>query len=176
MAFVCGCGPAPAAPSFPAGAARAAPAYPLDIRARTPTVLPRLLRMRSSKDFRRTTRRGLRVSRSTLILHAVRAPDDVASTRDAADRSGPRIGFVVSGALGNAVTRNRVKRRLRHLAAAHVADAPVGIDSFALDIVVRALPGAATDPAGVPTDFGSAWHEAVSRLTARGPGQDVGAR
>jgi len=116
------------------------------------------------------------VSRSTLILHAVRAPDDVASTRDAADRSGPRIGFVVSGALGNAVTRNRVKRRLRHLAAAHVADAPVGIDSFALDIVVRALPGAATDPAGVPTDFGSAWHEAVSLLTARGPGQDGGAR
>ena len=55
-------------------------------------------------------------------------------------RSGPRIGFVVSGALGNAVTRNRVKRRLRHLAAAHVADTPVGID-----VVVRALPRAATD-------------------------------
>jgi ribonuclease P protein component len=181
MAFVCGCGPAPAAPSFPGGAARAAPACPLDICARTPTVLPRLLRMRSSKDFRRTTRRGLRVSRSTLIFHAVRAPDDVASTRDAAGRSGPRIGFVVSGALGNAVTRNRVKRRLRHLAAAHVADAPVGIDPFAIDpfaidIVVRALPGAVTDPAAVPTEFGSAWHEAVSRLTARRLREDGGAR
>ena len=121
------------------------------------------------------------MSRSTLIFHAVRAPDDVASTRDAAGRSGPRIGFVVSGALGNAVTRNRVKRRLRHLAAAHVADAPVGIDPFAIDpfaidIVVRALPGAVTDPAAVPTEFGSAWHEAVSRLTARRLREDGGAR
>jgi ribonuclease P protein component len=168
MAFVCGCGPVPAAPSFPAGAARAAPACQPDIRA---TVLPRLLRMRSSKDFRRTTRRGLRVSRPTLIVHAVRASDHVASTRDVVGRSGPRIGFVVSGALGNAVSRNRIKRRLRHLAAAQVADTPTGID-----IVVRALPRAATDPADVPTDFGSAWHEAVSRLTARRPNQNGGAR
>jgi ribonuclease P protein component len=164
MASVCGCGPGPAAPSFPPGAARAAAVCPADIRARTTTVLPRLLRMRSSKDFRRTTRRGLRVSRPTLIVHAVHAPDDVASTRDAVGRSSPRVGFVVSGALGNAVTRNRVKRRLRHLAAAHVADTPVGID-----IVVRAQPRAATDPAEVPTDFGSAWHEVVSRLARRRP-------
>jgi ribonuclease P protein component len=111
------------------------------------------------------------VSRPTLIVHAIPAPDDVASTRNVAGRPGPRIGFVVSGALGNAVTRNRIKRRLRHLAAAHVLDTAVGID-----IVVRALARAATDPADVPTDFGSAWHEAVSRLSARRPGQDGGAR
>jgi len=115
--------------------------------------------MRRSKDFRRTTRRGLRVSRPTLVVHAVPAPD------------GPRIGFVVSGALGNAVTRNRVKRRLRHLAMAHVADTPVGID-----VVVRALPRAATDPADVPTDFGSAWHEMVSRLATRRPERNGGVR
>lgn len=120
--------------------------------------------MRRSKDFRRTTRRGLRVSRPTLIVHAVPTPD------------GPRIGFVVSGALGNAVTRNRVKRRLRHLAMAHVADTPAGIDPVGIDIVVRALPRAATDPADVPTDFGSAWHEMVSRLATRWPEQNGGAR
>jgi hypothetical protein len=34
--------------------------------------------------------------------------------------------------------------------------------------VVRALPRAASDPAGLPTDFGSAWHEAMSRLIGRG--------
>jgi len=99
------------------------------------------------------------VSRPTLIVHAVPAPD------------GPRIGFVVSGALGNAVTRNRVKRRLRHLAMAHVADTPAGID-----VVVRALPRAATDPADVPTDFGSAWHEMVSRLATRRLEQNGGVR
>lgn len=116
--------------------------------------------MRSSKDFRRTTR-GVRVSRPTLVVHAVHLDD------------GPRVGFVVSGAVGNAVTRNRVKRRLRHLAAAHVTDSPAGIGPEStgqgkIGIVVRALPRAATDPADLPTDFGSAWHEAISRLTLRG--------
>jgi hypothetical protein len=54
---------------------------------------------------------------------------------------------------------------------AHVADTPVGID-----VVVRALPPAATDPADVPTDFGSAWHEMVSRLATRRLEQNGGAR
>ena len=161
----------PAAPSFPPGAARAVAACPPDIRARTTTVLPRLLRMHNSKDFRRTTRRGLRATRPTLIIHAVHAPDDVAGTKDPVSPSGPRIGFVVSGAVGNAVTRNRVKRRMRHLAAAHVPDTPGGID-----IVVRALPRAAAVPAEVPEDFGSAWHDVVSRLSARRPEQNGGAR
>jgi ribonuclease P protein component len=106
------------------------------------------------------------VSRPTLVVHAVQVLDDVVSNRDEVGRSGPRVGFVVSGALGNAVTRNRVKRRLRYLAAAHVTDTPVG-----LDIVVRALPRAATDPDQVPTDLGSAWYEAVSRLASRQPDQ-----
>jgi ribonuclease P protein component len=133
-------------------------------------VLPRLLRMRNSKDFRRTTSRGIRVSRPTLVVHAVRLPDGVVSEAVGVGRSGPRIGFVVSGALGNAVTRNRVKRRLRHLARAHVPDTPVGID-----LVVRALPRAATVPADVPADLGSAWHEVVSRLASRRSDQDAGA-
>jgi ribonuclease P protein component len=111
------------------------------------------------------------VSRPTLVVHAAQVLDDVVSDRDGVGRPGPRVGFVVSGALGNAVIRNRVKRRLRHLAAAHVADAPVG-----LDIVVRALPRAATDPDEVPTDLGSAWYEAVSRLaSSRRPDQGGGA-
>ena len=149
MVSVCGCGPAPAAPSFRPGVVRAAPACPPEA-GRIDAMLPRSLRMRSSKDFRHTTRRGVRVSRPTLVVHAVRLDD------------GTRVGFVVSGAVGNAVTRNRVKRRLRHLAAAHVPDTPTG-----LGIVVRALPRAASDAGEVPTDFGSAWYEAMSRLTMR---------
>jgi ribonuclease P protein component len=133
-------------------------------------VLPRRLRMHNSKDFQRTTRRGIRASRPTLVVHAVPVTD-VGSERDVLGRSWPRIGFVVSGALGNAVTRNRVKRRLRHLAATHVADTPAG-----LDLVVRALPRAATTPAEVSEDLGSAWHEVVSRLSTRRPDQHGGAR
>ena len=133
-------------------------------------MLPRLLRMHHSKDFRRTTKRGIRVSRPTLVVHAEHVIDDVVSGRDGVRGPRQRIGFVVSGALGNAVTRNRVKRRLRHLAAAHVADTPVGTD-----IVVRALPRAATAPDEVPTDLGSAWYEAVSRLASRRPDRGGGA-
>jgi ribonuclease P protein component len=162
---------------------------------RSTTVLPRSLRMRSSKDFRWTTRRGLRVSRPTLVVHAARIPDNGLVRRNAPGRTGPRIGFVVNGAVGNAVTRNRVKRRLRHLAAAHVADTPggtgpeaIGPEAIGLEtigpetigpetigIVVRALPRAATDPVELPTDFESAWHEVLDRLTARRPKPDGGA-
>jgi ribonuclease P protein component len=49
------------------------------------------------------------------------------------------VGFVVSKAVGPAVVRNRVKRRLRHLAREHVSSLP---DSAVL--VVRALPQAAS--------------------------------
>jgi ribonuclease P protein component len=49
----------------------------------------------------------------------------------------PRVGFVVSKAVGPAVTRNLVKRRLRHLARERTALLPAN----AL-LVVRALPAA----------------------------------
>jgi ribonuclease P protein component len=48
------------------------------------------------------------------------------------------VGFVVSKAVGNAATRNRVKRRLRHLAREHVTSLP-----GCAVLVVRALPEAA---------------------------------
>ncbi|GAB3995247.1 hypothetical protein GCM10029992_12000 [Glycomyces albus] len=53
-------------------------------------------------------------------------------------RSTARAGFVVSKAVGNAVVRNRVKRRLRHAAAEQLASWPVGTD-----VVVRATPKSA---------------------------------
>ena len=55
-----------------------------------------------------------------------------------AHASTARAGFVVSKAVGNAVIRNKVRRRLRHLVRALLPDLPAG----AL-LVVRALPAAA---------------------------------
>lgn len=45
----------------------------------------------------------------------------------------PRVGFVVSKAVGNAVVRNRTKRRLRAAIATELAGIPKGVD-----VVVRA--------------------------------------
>ncbi len=50
-----------------------------------------------------------------------------------------RVGLVVSKAVGPAVTRTRVKRRLRHQLAPLVGRLPAGTD-----VVVRAKPAAAT--------------------------------
>ncbi len=69
----------------------------------------------------------------------------------------PRVGFVVSKAVGNAVVRNRVKRRLRHLVA--TLDAPAGAR-----VVVRALPPAATNP-NLADDLRFAWDKALRRVT-----------
>lgn len=65
----------------------------------------------------------------------------------------------MSRAVGGAVVRNRVKRRLRHLAATEL-----GGLAFPVDVVVRALPAAVTgDLAG---DFRSALGQCVRRLAA----------
>ena len=48
------------------------------------------------------------------------------------------MGFVVSRAVGAAVVRNRVRRRLRHLVADQLERIPAGSR-----VVVRALPGSA---------------------------------
>jgi ribonuclease P protein component len=112
-------------------------------------VLPRAARLNSSGDFRSTIRRGVRVGRPSLVLHAGTSPG----------RDGVRVGFVVSKAVGNAVTRNRVKRRLRHLAAAELAGTPGGVD-----VVVRALPRSAEPGTDLGAELASAWAKAVRRL------------
>ena len=80
--------------------------------------------MRRSDDFREAVRTGVRTGRPTLVVHAVTSPA----------QDGVRVGFVVSKAVGNAVTRNRVKRRLRHLSLQEIPRTPAGTR-----IVVRAL-------------------------------------
>ncbi|MFW6600105.1 ribonuclease P protein component [Propionibacteriaceae bacterium Y2011] len=110
-------------------------------------------RMRRPDEFRHVIRRGVRAGRPTMVVHA--APRGGTTP----DPTPPRVGFVVSKAVGNAVTRNRVKRRLRHLVIARLADTPAGTDW-----VVRALPPAATQ--NLADDFTSAWRTCLRRLAS----------
>jgi ribonuclease P protein component len=50
-----------------------------------------------------------------------------------------RFGFIVSKAVGNAVTRNTVRRRLKAVCAEALPDVREGAD-----VVIRALPSSAT--------------------------------
>lgn len=88
-------------------------------------MLARVNRIVEGEDLRRTSRKGVKF-RSPLVL---------ASLVATADDSPARFGFIVSGQVGGAVTRNTVKRRLRALAAQTLVENPVGYD-----VVVRAQP------------------------------------
>lgn len=91
-------------------------------------MLPASLRMRRSAQFARTIRGGGRAGRDTLVIHCAVG----------ADHDGTQIGFVVSKAVGGAVVRNAVRRRLRGV----VLDQRDALPDRS-DVVVRALPASA---------------------------------
>jgi ribonuclease P protein component len=120
-------------------------------------MLPARHRMRRSSDFDASVRGGRRAGRRSLVVHLGLA----------ADGSQPaRIGLVVSRAVGSAVVRNRVSRRLRHLARERVGALPAG----AL-VVLRANPPAAQASAH---DLGADLDGALRRLLGSytGPGDE----
>lgn len=102
-------------------------------------MLPARHRLRSSTDFAAVFRgaRGAGGSRSGsrfIVVHA--------NSTDARAGQPPRVGLVVSKAVGNAVVRNRAKRVLRALMSMRIGQVPDGVD-----VVIRAktdLPGAPT--------------------------------
>ena len=90
-------------------------------------MLPAKLRLTRREDFALAIRRGRRVSAPGIVVHS--HPGSGTGT--------PRVGFIVSRAVGNAVARNQVRRRLRHVMATRTAALPPG-----LRMVVRATPSA----------------------------------
>ncbi|MCV6546785.1 MAG: ribonuclease P protein component [Cohaesibacter sp.] len=69
-----------------------------------------MLRLKKRAEFL-TAAKGVRIPRRGFVLQAIcRKPDDPAPAR---------VGFTVTKKVGNAVVRNRIKRRLRELARLH---------------------------------------------------------
>ncbi|MFD6135976.1 ribonuclease P protein component [Isoptericola sp. NPDC056618] len=124
-------------------------------------MLPAAHRLRRSVDFERTVRRGTRAGRSTVVVHLLVDPDAglEAGVGAVAGDAPSQVGLVVSKAVGNAVHRNQVKRRLRHIAAAHLPAIPPGAR-----MVVRALPASSgATYAELDKDLTSSLERAVVR-------------
>jgi len=121
-------------------------------------VLPAPHRMRRRDDFARAVRRGRRAGRPLLAVHllSTEADPSVEALPPA------RVGLVVSRAVGPAVVRTTVKRRLRHL----MADRLPRLAAGSL-LVVRANPAAATASSA---QLGADLDRALDRALDRSPG------
>jgi ribonuclease P protein component len=116
-------------------------------------VLTRENRLTSSRAFGPAIRHGRRSGTRSVVLH-------LQVSQDAGELpKGPRVGFVVSKAVGPAVVRNKVKRRLRHLVRERLASLPVSAV-----LVVRALPPSAQ---ASYTELGTDLDRCLARLVRR---------
>lgn len=86
-------------------------------------------RLKQRRDFQRVAGKGARAARPGLVLQALPAPGQ-----------GLRVGFTATKKLGNAVVRNRAKRRLREAARLMLGQGQA--DGFDLVLICREATGA----------------------------------
>ena len=94
-------------------------------------VLAKKNRVLTGSDFKSTVRRGRRSSSDHCVVYAVRTSEPEPS----------RFGFIIAKSVGNAVVRNRMRRRLRSIAADFLPSSVLGET-----VVIRMLPPAAKLP------------------------------
>lgn len=146
-------------------------------------MLPAAHRLRRSSDFAGTVRSGRRAGRGTVVVHLVAPPvvgvtawsvsnsladHAVVMPENGTGAQAPtQVGFVVSKAVGAAVTRNKVKRRLRALVAQRLTRLPAGSS-----LVVRALAASAdASYAELGADLDKALAAALRPKPSRSPGK-----
>jgi len=114
------CAPAPDVPSWPLAVVRDAQSSAL-----RRTLLPRENRLRSSKEIREVVSSGKKVGNGSATLHFL------PSQRN-------QFAIIVSKAVGSAVERNRVKRRIRAILSGLLPG------DHSIRAAVRVKPAAAT--------------------------------
>jgi ribonuclease P protein component len=90
-----------------------------------PDSLPdwRAARLRKHADYQRVYK-GSRKQFSSSMSYFFR----MRSTEDVSENAGPRVGLTAGRVLGNAVERNRIRRRMREAVRLHLDELPAGID------------------------------------------------
>jgi ribonuclease P protein component len=113
--------------------------------------------MRASAEFSDTVAHGAHAAAGPVVVHLwLPAPSQL-------PQPASHVGLVVSRAVGNAVVRHRVSRRLRALLASRIGILPDGSR-----VVVRARPAAAlADSATLAAALDQALARATNRTTAR---------
>ena len=96
-------------------------------------MLARPNRLTRGAEYKAVVRRGRRCAATHTVTYVVTSPDDRAA----------RFGFIVSKQVGSAVVRNTVRRRLKAVCADALETVRPGSE-----VVIRALPSAATAPFG----------------------------
>ncbi|MBL8631422.1 MAG: ribonuclease P protein component [Rhodospirillaceae bacterium] len=91
--------------------------------------------LQDRSDFLRAANKGVRKGTPAFLIQAVRPAASETGTPESASL---RIGFTATRKLGNAVIRNRAKRRLRAAADAVMAD----LSGSTADLVLIARPDA----------------------------------
>lgn len=109
-------------------------------------MLARPNRITRGSDYKAIVRRGHRCAGAHTVTYVGRAGDSPVA----------RFGFIVSRQVGSAVVRNTVRRRLKAVCAQALATVRPDVD-----VVVRALPSAAT------ADFAELRDEVVRCLERR---------
>ncbi len=106
----------------------------LDPRGKAPragkSAFPRSARLLRHADFERVYKQGRRHFSASLTVFYWQRPEDSGAKAPVA--SGLRIGFTVGRALGGAVQRNRMKRRLRE--AVRLTLPPAGANAGVVDV------------------------------------------
>ena len=112
----------------------------------------KLGRLTRRAEFVKAAKAGRKAARDTLVLQALARPDGQT-----------RLGFTATKKIGNAVARNRAKRRLRAVARIRLAAAP----PLGWDLVLIARDTTGTCPfAKLMADFNSALLKAQVGVTS----------
>jgi ribonuclease P protein component len=123
----------------------------------SPPLPPKPGRLKRRAEFLRAAREGRKVGRGKLVLQALRRADEAT-----------RLGFTATKKIGNAVTRNRAKRRLRAMARLALAADPAP----GWDLVLIARDGTATCPFA---ELAGAFDSALRKAGVRQPGSPAAA-